>query len=242
MQAPAQHAHTRTAATTQSSPELQKLFGEDPEAGENMMSPYITTTKPPSRGMLSIRPIIPTHAKTGGMDTPRGEMEELTDEQLLQLELEKVKREREVLMNSILAARDQAGAAGGAGGPAGSSRGRRHAVHAMHAMRAPRLRSCCRYCAARHCMHTAQLPLPNLPAGTCGGEAQHNDIKSLRREIELKKAKLNELREETRRWAVRWPWRQQWGAAPGAQGACGLRARGPCTPRPQEGGRHCAHQ
>jgi hypothetical protein len=36
-------------------------------------------------------------------------------------------------------------------------------------------------------------------AGTAGGEAQHNDIRSLRREIELKKSKLNDLREETRR-------------------------------------------
>jgi len=36
-------------------------------------------------------------------------------------------------------------------------------------------------------------------AGTAGGEAQHNDIKCLRREIELKKAKYNELLEETRR-------------------------------------------
>jgi hypothetical protein len=35
--------------------------------------------------------------------------------------------------------------------------------------------------------------------GTAGGEAQQNDIKSLRREIELKKAKLNELKEETKR-------------------------------------------
>lgn len=36
-------------------------------------------------------------------------------------------------------------------------------------------------------------------AGTAGGEAQQNDIRSLRREIELKKVKLNELREETKR-------------------------------------------
>lgn len=38
-----------------------------------------------------------------------------------------------------------------------------------------------------------------LCAGTAGGDAQQNDIRSLRREIELKKAKLNELREETKR-------------------------------------------
>jgi len=48
--------------------------------------------------------------KVGGMETPRGEMEELTDEELLRLELEKVKREREMLMTSILAAREAAGA------------------------------------------------------------------------------------------------------------------------------------
>jgi hypothetical protein len=36
-------------------------------------------------------------------------------------------------------------------------------------------------------------------AGTAGGEAQQNDIKQLRRELELKKSKLNELCEETRK-------------------------------------------
>jgi hypothetical protein len=36
-------------------------------------------------------------------------MEELTEDEMLKLELEKVKRERETLMNSILAAREQAG-------------------------------------------------------------------------------------------------------------------------------------
>jgi hypothetical protein len=46
------------------------------------------------------------------MDTPRGFEEELTEEELLKRDLEKVKREREVLMNSIMAARDQAGACG----------------------------------------------------------------------------------------------------------------------------------
>ncbi len=39
-------------------------------------------------------------------------------------------------------------------------------------------------------------------AGTAGGEAQLNDIKALRREIELKKTKLNELKEETKRCAA----------------------------------------
>lgn len=36
-------------------------------------------------------------------------------------------------------------------------------------------------------------------AGTAGGEAQQTDIRSLRREIEVKKAKLNELNGETKR-------------------------------------------
>lgn len=43
------------------------------------------------------------------MDTPRDEEEELTEDQLLRLELEKVKRERELLLQSIMAAKDQAG-------------------------------------------------------------------------------------------------------------------------------------
>lgn len=38
-----------------------------------------------------------------------------------------------------------------------------------------------------------------MPLGTAGGEAQQTDIKALRKELELKKAKLNELREEVRR-------------------------------------------
>ncbi|KAL6749374.1 hypothetical protein V8C86DRAFT_1011597 [Haematococcus lacustris] len=129
-----------------SSPELQKLFGEDPEAADNMLA-FTAAAKPPSRGTVpassALRSALGSVAKTGGMDTPRGFEEELTEEELLRRELEKVKREREVLMNSILAARDQ--------------------------------------------------------AGTAGGEAQQNDIKSLRKEIELKKLKLNELRDETKR-------------------------------------------
>lgn len=37
------------------------------------------------------------------------------------------------------------------------------------------------------------------PAGTAGGEAQQADITQLLKELELKKAKLNELRGESRR-------------------------------------------
>jgi hypothetical protein len=46
--------------------------------------------------------------------------------------------------------------------------------------------------------HLASLCLLTW-SGTAGGEAQQNDVKSLRRELELKKAKLNELAEETKR-------------------------------------------
>ncbi len=69
-----------------------------------------TLPKPPSRGIgAAASPARPIGTKTGGMDTPRGFEEELTEEELLKRELEKVKREREVLMNSIMSARDQAG-------------------------------------------------------------------------------------------------------------------------------------
>ncbi|GIL76072.1 hypothetical protein Vretimale_5681 [Volvox reticuliferus] len=128
------------------SPELCKLLGEDSDDGRSMSPftappPAVTTTKPPSRGL----PAVPAKTtKAPGMDTPRGlGEEELTEEELLRLELEKIKNERQVLLDSI--------------------------------------------------------KLVKAQAGTAGGEAQQNDIKTLRRELELKKAKLNELREEVRR-------------------------------------------
>ncbi|GFR48576.1 hypothetical protein Agub_g10479 [Astrephomene gubernaculifera] len=128
------------------SPELCKLLGEDSDDGRSM-SPFTAPppagqpTKPPSRGL----PAVATKTtKTPGMDTPRGlGEEELTEEELLRLELEKIKNERQVLLDSI--------------------------------------------------------KLVKAQAGTAGGEAQQTDIKTLRRELELKKAKLNELREEVRR-------------------------------------------
>ena len=88
---------------SQAAPELLKLFGEDPE--EANMSLF--TTKP-AKGA----PAAPTaqRGKIPGMDTPRGEEEELTEEELLHLELEKVKHEREVLMQNIANAKGQAGA------------------------------------------------------------------------------------------------------------------------------------
>ncbi len=105
----------RRSLATQSSPELQKLFGEDPDANDSLTQFTAPPVKPPSRGMPGsglgalARPTL--GAKAGGqMDTPRGFEEELTEDELLRRELEKVKRERDVLMNSILAAREQAGA------------------------------------------------------------------------------------------------------------------------------------
>ncbi len=52
----------------------------------------------------------PLHGiKANQMDTPRGFEEELTEEELLRRELEKVKKERDMLTHSITVAREQAG-------------------------------------------------------------------------------------------------------------------------------------
>jgi len=118
-------------------PELLKLFGEDPEAEGQSMSNFIPSKPAPRPGAPG------THARPGHVETPRDFEDELTEEELLRLELEKVKHERMMLMQSIASAKAQ--------------------------------------------------------SGTAGGEAQQNDIKQLRKELELKKAKLNELSEETRR-------------------------------------------
>ncbi|MEW5300191.1 MAG: hypothetical protein WDW36_003138 [Sanguina aurantia] len=120
------------------SPELMKLLSHDDDDGRSQ-SPF--ATKPPSRGGTGA----PSASKgRSGLETPRGlEEEELTEDELLRQELEKVKNERNILLHSITVVKAQ--------------------------------------------------------AGTAGGEAQQNDIKVLRRELELKKTKLNELREEARR-------------------------------------------
>ncbi|KAG1673703.1 hypothetical protein FOA52_010572 [Chlamydomonas sp. UWO 241] len=117
-------------------PELLKLFGEDPEDAQHL-STFIPSKPAPraAAGRLG--------GKQGTMETPRDFEEELTEEELLRLELEKVKHERAMLMQSIASAKGQ--------------------------------------------------------SGTAGGEAQQNDIKQLRKELEMKKSKLNELSEETRR-------------------------------------------
>jgi hypothetical protein len=98
-------------AVLQASPELLKLFGEDPETSDNLS--LFTSTKAPPPAQTGRLPSATAAAgrptKQPGMDTPRGFEEELTEEQLLQLELEKVKHEREVLMQSIMSARAQAG-------------------------------------------------------------------------------------------------------------------------------------
>lgn len=48
-------------------------------------------------------------------------------------------------------------------------------------------------------MPATVVPAPAGPAGTAGGEAQQADINQLLKELELKKAKLNELRGESRK-------------------------------------------
>eukprot|EP00798_Chlamydomonas_sp_ICE-L_P002953 gene2953-12959_t len=113
-----------------------KLFGEDPEETNSMS---LFSNPKPGKGSTT-RP----HGKVPGMDTPRGEFEEeLTEEELLRLELEKVKHEREHLMSSSAGVKAQ--------------------------------------------------------SGTAGGDLQQNDIRLLRKEIELKKSRLNELNEEIAR-------------------------------------------
>jgi hypothetical protein len=49
----------------------------------------------------------------------------------------------------------------------------------------------------KHCRTT---PLISAPPGTTGGEAQQSDIQQLLRELEMKKAKLNELKGEAHRY------------------------------------------
>lgn len=125
------------------SPELLKLLGEEDDESRNMQAfiPPAATIKPAAK--TGVLPAV-SKGRGQGMDTPRGlGEEELTEDELLRLELEKVKNERTVLLHSISVVKAQ--------------------------------------------------------AGTAGGEAQQNDIRQLRRELELKKAKLNELREDVRR-------------------------------------------
>jgi ATP-dependent protease ClpP protease subunit len=52
------------------------------------------------------------------------------------------------------------------------------------------------------CSNRLLLPIAapdNVPAGTAGGEAQQADIRQLLKELELKKAKLNELKGDSRK-------------------------------------------
>jgi hypothetical protein len=115
-----------------SNPELQKLFGIEQEEDKLDAVP-----SKPQGG----KP--PAYGKQPSLATPRDGEEEMTEEEVLRRELEKVKTEREKLTTSISNARSQ--------------------------------------------------------AGTAGGEAQQNDIKSLRKELEMKKSKLNEIQVEIRR-------------------------------------------
>lgn len=86
----------------QTLPEIKKFFGEAEEGDQDNLAPF-PPAKPPSR--LGSRP----PAKQGGIETPRDFEEELTEEELLRLELEKVKHERDVLMQSIASAKSQIG-------------------------------------------------------------------------------------------------------------------------------------
>ena len=85
-----------------------KLFGEAGEGDQDNMAPF-PPAKPPSRQGAK-PPGAP--AKQPGMDTPRDFEEELTEEEMMRLELEKVKHEREVLMQSIMSAKSQIGKRG----------------------------------------------------------------------------------------------------------------------------------
>lgn len=91
----------------QTQPELLKLFGEDPEAEGQSMSNFIPS-KPAHRnaGVAALKPM---GGKPGQIETPRDFEEELTEEELLRLELEKVKHERLMLMQSIASAKAQSG-------------------------------------------------------------------------------------------------------------------------------------
>lgn len=93
-------------SSLQTSPELMKLFGEDPEAEGQNMATFIPS-KPAQRPAGA--PQRHTMGKQAGMETPRDFEEELTEEELLRLELEKVKHERLMLMQSILSVKGQAG-------------------------------------------------------------------------------------------------------------------------------------
>jgi len=117
-----------------SNPELQKLFGIEQEEDKLDVVPSKPQGgRPPPGG---------NYRKQPSLQTRDGE-EEMTEEEILRRELEKVKTEREKLTSSIASSRAQ--------------------------------------------------------AGTAGGEAQQNDIKSLRKELEMKKSKLNELQVEIKR-------------------------------------------
>ena len=87
----------------QTVPEMKKFFGQAEESDQDNMVPF-PPAKPSSR--TGARP----PAKPGAMETPRDFEEELTEEELLRLDLERVKHEREVLMQSIASAKSQIGA------------------------------------------------------------------------------------------------------------------------------------
>lgn len=82
-----------------------KLLSHDDDDGRSM-SPF--ATKPASRGGGGAG--APAAKGRSGLETPRGlDEEELTEDELLRQELEKVKNERNILLHSITVVKAQAG-------------------------------------------------------------------------------------------------------------------------------------
>jgi hypothetical protein len=136
------------------------------------------------------------------------------------IELESVKRERQQLMGSIAQVKAEAGAFDRKTQPTrlkarimhGICRYKRVVQHSALQLDS---NSACKIATAPcYVASTLQLfcwqqhsvvvpatvaPAPAGSAGTAGGEAQQADINQLLKELELKKAKLNELRGESRK-------------------------------------------
>ncbi|GMH32341.1 hypothetical protein BSKO_00175 [Bryopsis sp. KO-2023] len=126
------------------SPDLARYFGEDVAQDESMSFPTTIAPARQASRALNGKNSSPRAFRSAGhiMDTPRMFEDEIPEDEELAIELDEVKKERTVLMQSI-----------------------------------------------------AQV---KQDAGMAGGEAQQADIKQLMKEMELKKQKLNELKEETR--------------------------------------------
>jgi len=116
----------------QTVPEMKKFFGQADESDQDNMVPF-PPAKPSSR--LGMRPAV----KHGAMETPRDFEEELTEEEILRLELEKVKHERDVLMGSIASAKSQIGARLRNWGELWGERGRAMRLTSLFGSQVPRV-------------------------------------------------------------------------------------------------------